>query len=85
MAKLNADGKYILSAGEIGSFTVCPEAWRLKTIARVQRLHHDSVETGHRLHTEWAKSFDDAFYLSKGVKFVVFLIALAITLYILTK
>lgn len=85
MAKQNSDGKYIISAGEVGSYAVCPEAWRLKTIVGVERSRRDSVEVGHRLHSEWARNFDEALYLGKSVKLVVFLIALAIALHILTK
>jgi len=82
VAKRSGSGKYILSAGEIGSYTVCPEAWRLKTIAKVQRAHADSVQAGEKLHLEWAKNFDEALFLSKGVRLILFLIALTIVIYV---
>ena len=84
MARKNRDGRFILSAGEIGSYTVCPEAWRLKTIEKAKSVHADSVVTGHALHEEWAHKFEEATYLNHRVRFVLALFAVALMAYLLT-
>ena len=78
MARKNSYGKYILSAGEIGSFTVCPEAWFLKECQQVQPVYTDSMKEGMEQHRAWESSLDDAVYFSRSVKLIIFLIMAAI-------
>ncbi|MBX7139028.1 MAG: hypothetical protein K1X83_13725 [Oligoflexia bacterium] len=85
MARLTNYGKYILSAGEIGSYTVCPEAWRLKTIEQVQRAPQQSVEDGQRLHTEWAAHLDESIDLARILKWIVLIVSLAIAVYLVSR
>jgi len=84
MAKLAENGEFILSAGEIGSFTVCPEAWRLKTIERVSRHRPESVDAGDKLHREWAKEIDDASDLWRHMKLFLLLLVIAVIFYVLS-
>jgi hypothetical protein len=84
MARKNQDGRFILSAGEIGAYTVCPEAWRLKAIEKAKSVHADSVIAGRELHAEWATKFDEATYLGQRVKFVLALLIIAGLAYVLT-
>ncbi len=85
MARKNIDGRFILSAGEIGAYTVCPEAWRLKALERAKSIHAESVVAGNKLHAEWAKKFDDASYLSHRIRFVIALLVTATVAYLLTN
>ena len=85
MARKNRDGRFILSAGEIGTYTVCAEAWRLKTLERAKSTHADSVIEGQALHHQWAKKFDEAQYLNERVRFVLALFAVAAIAYLLTQ
>lgn len=80
MARKNRDGKYILSAGEIGSFTVCAEAWRLKALASANRSKTANSEVGEELHKSWAENNDEVLFLTKGVKLVIFLILLTLVI-----
>jgi len=85
MARKNKDGRIILSAGEIGAYTVCPEAWRLKVVERAKSIHAESVVTGQALHEAWANKIDDAAYLHNRVRFVALLIIVATAAYALAS
>jgi hypothetical protein len=78
MARKNSLGRYVLSAGEIGSYTVCPEAWRLRMVSRVKSLDAESKHRGADLHRAWAKLYEDSVYLSRGVRLVVALTLLLV-------
>ncbi len=73
-----------MSAGEIGAYTVCPEAWRLREVAKVPGIIAKTVEERRKLHKEWASDYDEAVSLVRGAKLVVFLVVLAAVLYALT-
>jgi hypothetical protein len=83
VARRSSSGKVILSAGEIGAFTVCEEAWRLKALDRTKPLTADSVERGRLLHHAWAKGFDEGLSLARGVRLILFLLVLASLVYLL--
>ncbi len=81
--KRRSDGKYILSAGEIASYTVCPEAWRLSREQAVTPLHVKSVEEGSRLHKEWTRSMQDAAYFSRGVRLILMMAFLSVAFFLI--
>ena len=68
MARKNKDGKYIISAGEVGVYTVCPEAWRLQYVQKKTIAESENISEGRRLHTGWAKDYTDAINLSRMAK-----------------
>ncbi|MCO6432284.1 MAG: hypothetical protein J5J00_15630 [Deltaproteobacteria bacterium] len=80
MATKNRDGKFILAAGEIGSFAVCPEAWRLRTVEKVQGAKSSESELGETLHNEWASHHDEAYFFARGIRVVLFMIAASIVI-----
>lgn len=84
MARKTELGTYILSAGEIGAYTVCPEAWRLSTVERVKSQQSGNVEKGHELHRQWASTYDEALALSRRIRAVVLLLVLTIAVYLLS-
>lgn len=84
MARKNAYGKYILSAGEIGAYTVCPEAWRLNQLDEVEAEVSPRAKAGNRLHQEWAEGYEEAAYLNRHFRLIILLILLAISIYIFT-
>lgn len=83
MAKKTEYGKFILSAGEIGAYTVCPEAWRLSTIEKVDTLRSENVVLGIDMHKRWAKSYDEALYFAREAKLLILLVAVAVLLHFL--
>ena len=78
-------GKTILTAGEIGAFCVCPEAWRLRALENAKRLKTSAVKEGRRLHEEWATKYHEAVYLTQRVKLVIALLTAACVAYYLTR
>jgi hypothetical protein len=79
MPRQNSDGKYIISAGEVGSYSVCPEAWRLQMIEkRTATQGAETSATGSQLHKEWATELSEAVYLTRTIRLVVLLILLTI-------
>lgn len=78
MARRNSDGKFILSAGEVGSFTVCPEAWRLQTILRKRKANSKSSEDGIELHATWARGHEEVIFLTQGFRIVMALILISL-------
>jgi hypothetical protein len=85
MARKTEYGKFIISAGEIGAYSVCPEAWRLSMIERVKALKDASTDRGATLHKAWARSYDDAVFFTKGVKLIIALVFAAIAFHLLTS
>lgn len=87
MARQTEYGKFIISAGEVGAYTVCPEAWRLANMERVPAVtsegdHQHRVKKGNELHKEWAQNVDEAVYLTRHVRLVILLLFLAIAAYL---
>lgn len=78
MPRKNAQGKYILAAGEIAHFTVCPEAWRLSALEKHERISDPSHETGRELHRVWAKDFEESIILSRNVRMIVEILLLLV-------
>lgn len=84
MPRKSSHGKYILSAGEIGAYCVCPEAWRLAALEKASRLRPYSVALGRKLHIEWAHKYDEAVFLTRAAKWLIALLALACVVYAIT-
>lgn len=78
MARKNKDGHYILSAGEVGAYTVCPESWRLKVLKGIKGTHAHSIELGSDLHRRWAEGNEEVNFFRQGVKLILILISAAI-------
>jgi hypothetical protein len=83
MARKLKDGRFILSAGEIGFYSVCPEAWRLRVVEGVTARGSEEEPLGRELHREWAHVLEEANDLRRYARCVVLLIMLAIGIYLL--
>ncbi len=84
MARKTSFGTYLISASEIGSYTVCPEAWRLKVVARVKSTQSEKSDKGRVLHQEWADRYYESVRLLKFSRIIVLLLLLTISIYILS-
>lgn len=76
----------IIPAGEVGAFSVCPRAWKLKCVDGV--IQDDPVQEsldGIVLHRTWAKRYDEAMNLTRNVRLVVALICAAVTIFLLVR
>ena len=76
--------KGLISAGEVGTYVVCPESWRLQHIENEKGdlINLENSLKGKKLHEEWSKKFDESFYLLKGAKIALIMIIMAIFLVI---
>lgn len=77
--------KYIIPAGQVGTFIVCPEAWRYEAIefkntkTKSAKVRNSlKSQQGRELHLAWAEKFDRYFFLLKGAKYILRLIILAL-------
>ena len=74
MVRKNRDGKHIISAGEVGVYTVCPEAWRLQYVFKKRTLDNDDTIKGRELHENWANNYSDAIGIVKMARKIVILV-----------
>ena len=81
MARKNKYGQFIISAAEVGTYTVCPESWRLRVIEGLENSEDcQSVEKGNALHNQWAAQNAEALFLKKGINILILLFANALVL-----
>ena len=83
MVYFSKDGKAIITAGEVGSFTVCPEAWRLTAVKRRRPLVESSVTQGQAKHEEWVEGCDESLYLARSARLIVLLLLIALGAFLL--
>ena len=83
MARKGRNGRHIISAGEVGVYTVCPEAWRLQYVARKNVEGGELAEAGKHEHARWAKTIDQAMDLVKWVRYLIYLLATAVIITLL--
>ncbi len=65
-------------------FVVCPESWRLRAIhQKKKRPAGDSSVEGQRLHSEWARRFEEAILLARSAKLLIPLLFAAILIHLI--
>jgi len=85
MPRLNSHGKFILSASEVGSYVVCPEAWRLIVIEGTKTAQSNKALEGQKQHQKWADDYSESIYLGRAIRTVLLTLALGIALFILFR
>ncbi len=85
MAKKNREGKFIIAAGEVGQYAVCPEAWRLKVVERVTSEQSIASIEGEKLHSKWSSNLDNAAHLGQGIRFLLALVATILIIVIMFR
>ena len=83
MAIVGAHGRPVLSAGEIGAYTVCPESWRLRAMDKRKGERSERVERGQVLHREWSERIEASHWLERSVRMVAALLITAILMFLL--
>lgn len=80
MVRQTEKGTYIISAGEVGAYTVCPEAWRLQSVLRVKvsKAGDKLIKQGRKAHDQWAKKFEDAIFLKRDARRIIYVLLLMI-------
>jgi CRISPR-associated protein Cas4 len=65
------DGGFIIAAGEIAEFTVCPRAWKLRKANPEPVKATESSAEGQQSHRSWAARADHLFVSASHAKLVV--------------
>ena len=87
MPRLNKEGNYVISAAEVGTYTVCPESWRLRVLEGLDNKNKsESVELGNRMHDDWMLLHKEVLFFRKGIKITLLLAAnaIALTVFLIT-
>lgn len=75
MARRDENGHFIIAAGEVSAFSVCPQSWHLKWNKREKKPTVSlKSELGQRLHSEWSSFFDESLRIGKWMRILVALI-----------
>lgn len=77
MPRKNTYGKFIFSAGEIATYSVCPESWRLMVMEGKKQKKNQHMKSGSALHDSWASEYFESVVLIKGIRITLLLIVLA--------
>lgn len=73
-----------MAAGEIGAFSVCAQAWKLKWVDKQGSSFALAEKTlGKKLHSEWSRVFDESLELGQWIRYVAVLICTALVVFIL--
>lgn len=83
MTRPNKDGKLIISASEVGTYTVCPESWRLRTLQRIKTAKTISAEQGETLHDEWSEEVKELLIFQRWMRIIALLLVLAAAVFLL--
>ena len=74
-------GRYIISAGEVGIYAVCPHSWKLKSILKknYKNSKNDNIKMGLALHKDWSKKTEDIHKLSIKMAIVLCLMFFSVS------
>ena len=80
MTRKNKHGHYIIAAGEVAEYALCPESWRLGIVERKERGVSSDAERGVELHDNWAADFLSIALLYRSLRtlFLLFLVAFVV-------
>lgn len=83
MATKGQNGRHIISAGEVGAFSVCPMSWKLKWIDKADARQETSVTLGQQLHKDWSVVFEESLILGRWIRILAVLITTAAVVFLL--
>ncbi len=83
MATKGPNGQHIIAAGEVGAFSVCPMAWKLKWIDRERGQQESTVALGQQLHHDWSVIFEESLVLGRWIRYLAVLITSAMVVFLL--
>lgn len=86
MATRQSDGSFIIAAGEVGAYTVCPESWKLKWIDRERgEAPASSQQQGVALHRAWGQLFEESLLFSRWIRILATLLCAATLVFLLIR
>lgn len=84
MATTGPDGRHIISAGEVGAFSVCPQSWKLKWVDKQRGVSGlEGQVLGKKLHRDWSALFDESLMLGQWIRYLAVLTCVALVVFIL--
>ena len=83
MTRPNKDGKMIISASEVGTYTVCPESWRLRNLEKAKTAKTISASQGKVLHEEWSVEYHQLLQYQRFIRIIGLLLVLALAVFLL--
>jgi CRISPR-associated protein Cas4 len=83
VARPNPEGGYIIAAGEVGAFSVCPQAWHLSSV-KGEAAREPTLESalGQALHRDWSKLFEESLTLGTWIRYLAVLTCLMLVVFI---
>jgi CRISPR-associated protein Cas4 len=82
LARVNPEGGFIIAAGEVGAFSVCPKAWHLTWHASVKaETGNPNSLLGQRLHRDWSDFFEDSLRLGAWIRYLAVLVCLMLVVF----
>jgi CRISPR-associated protein Cas4 len=82
VARVNPEGGFIIAAGEVSAFSVCPKAWYLVWHAKGKRREGSANSAlGQRLHSDWSRFFEDSIRLLKWIRYLAVLVCFMLVVF----
>ena len=82
MARVNPEGGFIIAAGEVSAFSVCPKAWHLMWHAPGKRREGSANSLlGQQLHSDWSSFFEDSLRLLTWIRYVAVLVCFMLVVF----
>ena len=82
MARANPEGGYIIAAGEVSAFSVCPKAWHLAWhVASRRESGNPNSALGQRLHRDWSTFFEESLRLGTWIRYLAVLVCLMLVVF----
>lgn len=86
MPRKSANGRFIISAGEVGEYVVCPESWRLRRLASsIEKGESPSRTAGIQAHDLWSDQIFQATTLVRLFRYVFTMLIALVVIFIFLK
>lgn len=85
MAKADKKGNFIISAGEVGIYVVCPQAWYLEKVKSLSPEITPQMAEGKKEHKVWESDLNEAVIYTWASKVIILLIVILVIFYIFAK
>lgn len=82
MARVNPEGGFVIAAGEVSAFSVCPKAWHLLWHVTGKREEGGAQSAlGQQLHSDWSTFFEDSLRLGTWIRYLAVLMCFTLFVY----
>lgn len=86
MPRKSANGRFIISAGEVGEFVICPESWRLRRLSQgAQKPDSRQRKAGMEAHDSWSDQIFRAATLVRIFRYAFTLLIAMVVIFIFLK